>query len=41
MIKVEHVGQIFNSKNNPVLTSTSDVANYTFLTDDGIVYLWR
>lgn len=39
MIKVETIGMIQNSKNNPVLKSTSDVANYSFITDDGILYL--
>ena len=39
MIRVETVGMIQNAKNNPVLTSSADVANYSFLTDDGILYL--
>ena len=39
MIKPELVGQISNSVNNPVLTSANAVPNYSFLTDNGIVYL--
>ena len=39
MIRTETVGMISNCKNNPVLTSADAVANYSFLTDDGIVYL--
>lgn len=39
MIKVEHIGQLDIAKINPVLTSASDVANYSFITKDGITYL--
>ena len=39
MIKCELVGQISNSKNNPVITSASAVKNYTFMTVDGVLYL--
>lgn len=39
MIKVETLGMLDNAKVNPVLKSASAVANYTFLTDDGVVYL--
>lgn len=39
MIKVEHIGQLDIAKINPVLTSTNDVANYSFLVKDGITYL--
>lgn len=39
MIKVETIGMIEISKNNPVLKSENDVANYSFLTVDDITYL--
>lgn len=39
MIKVETLGMLDNAKVNPVLKSNNTVANYTFLTDDGVVYL--
>lgn len=39
MIKVETIGMIEISKNNPVLKSENDVANYSFLTVDGVTYL--
>ena len=39
MIKVETIGMIQNSKINPTITSENDVANYTFLTVDGDLYL--
>lgn len=39
MIKVETLGMIQNSKINPTITSENDVANYTFLTVDGDLYL--
>ena len=39
MIRVETIGMLEHSKNNPVLKSTSDVENYSFITDNGIVYL--
>ena len=38
-IKVETLGMFDVAKNNPVLKSASDVANYTFLTDGGVTYL--
>ena len=39
MIKVETIGALDVAKINPVLTSNSDVANYSFITDDGVTYL--
>lgn len=39
MIKVENIGALDVAKINPVLTSNSDVANYSFITDDGVTYL--
>lgn len=39
MIKCETLGMYEVSKNNPVLTSSSAVANYTFITDNGDLYL--
>lgn len=39
MIKVETLGMLDVAKVNPVLKSTSDVVNYSFLTDDGDLYL--
>lgn len=39
MIKVETLGMLDVAKVNPVLKSVSDVANYTFITDNGNVYL--
>ena len=39
MIKVETLGMYDIAKINPVLTSESDVANYSFITDGGITYL--
>lgn len=39
MIKVETIGMLEHSKVNPVLVHESDVANYSFLTVDGDVYL--
>lgn len=39
MIKVDNVGMIPNSKNDPTITSASDVSNYSFITDSGITYL--
>ncbi len=39
MIKCETVGMIDVAKNNPVLTSASDVSNYSFITDNGEIYL--
>lgn len=38
-IKVETLGMIDVAKNNPLLISTEDVANYSFIIDDGITYL--
>lgn len=39
MIKCATIGMIGNAKLNPVLKSESDVQNYTFLTNDGDLYL--
>lgn len=39
MIKVETVGMLEVAKLNSVLTSTSDVANYSFVVDDDETYL--
>ena len=39
MIRFETVGMIEVAKNNPVLTSDSDVTNYSFITVDGDLYL--
>lgn len=39
MIKVETLGMIDVAKNNPILTSDTDVANYSFLTFDDDLYL--
>jgi len=39
MIKCETVGMIEVSKNNPLLTSEKDVANYDFITVDELLYL--
>ncbi len=39
MIKFESIGTGFTAKNNPTITSTSDVTNYTFLTHEGSLYL--
>ena len=39
MIKARTIGMLDNAVINPVLTSTSDVANYTFITDDNETYL--
>lgn len=39
MIKVETLGMIDIAKVNPVLKSEADVANYSFLTVDGDLYL--
>lgn len=39
MIKARTIGMLDNAVINPVLTSTSEVANYTFLTVDGETYL--
>lgn len=39
MIKVETVGMADVAKNNPVLKSQTAVANYSFITDDGDLYL--
>lgn len=38
MIKVETTGMYDIAKNNPVLTSESEVANHSFITVDGILY---
>lgn len=39
MIKLRTLGEIDRVVNNPVLKSANAVAQYTFLTDDGEVYL--
>lgn len=39
MIKVEVIGMIDNSVNNPLLTSTKEVGNYDFIVEDGETYL--
>ena len=39
MIKVETLGMLDVAKINPVLKSDKDVANYSFITDEGDVYL--
>ena len=39
MIKFETIGAITLSKNNPVIVSETEVANYTFLTYEGSPYL--
>lgn len=39
MVKIETIGQLDVAKINPILTSTSDVANYSFIEDDGDLYL--
>ena len=38
-IKFRTIGEIDVAKNNPVLTHTDDVKNYSILTQDGISYL--
>lgn len=39
MIKVETLGMYDIAKINPVLTSNADVANYSFIVNDGITYV--
>lgn len=39
MIKVETVGMLDVAKINPVLKADHEVANYSFLEDNGVVYL--
>lgn len=39
MIKCETLGMFEISKNEPVLTSNTAIDNYTFITDNDIVYL--
>ena len=39
MVKCETIGMLDIAKINPVLTSESDVANYSFITVDGITYV--
>ena len=39
MVKVETIGMLDVAKNNPVLTYEEDVANYSFLTIDDVLYL--
>lgn len=38
MIKFETIGMFDTAKNNPVITSASAVANYSFITYDGDLY---
>ena len=39
MIKLETIGMLDRVVVNPVITSENDVANYTFITDNGETYL--
>jgi len=39
MVKCELIGMLDIAKINPVLTSENDVANYSFITDNGVTYL--
>ena len=39
MIKCETLGMLDVAKNNPVLKSDKDVANYSFIVDDGDSYI--
>lgn len=39
MVKVNSVGMLDVAKINPVLKSTKDVTNYSFITDNDILYL--
>lgn len=39
MVKVETIGMILNSKNNPVLKSAEPIKNYSFIEDDNIAYV--
>lgn len=39
MIKVETLGMLDIAKINPVIKSDKDVKNYSFVTEDGILYL--
>ena len=39
MIKCETLGMLDVAKNNPVLKSDKDVANYSFIVDDGDSYV--
>ena len=39
MIRIETIGQLDVAKNNPVLKSQTATANYSFITDDGDLYL--
>ena len=39
MIKIETIGMLDTAKNDPTLTHTADVKNYSFLTKDDEVYL--
>ena len=39
MIKCETLGMLDVAKNNPVLKSDKDVANYSFIVDDGDTYV--
>ena len=39
MIKCETLGMLDVAKINPILTSNKDVANYSFIVNDGITYV--
>lgn len=39
MVRCETIGMIDVSKNNPIIQSETDVKNYSFITDDGDLYL--
>ena len=39
MIKIETIGMLDVAKNSPILVSDKDVANYSFIVDDGELYL--
>lgn len=39
MIKCETLGMLDVAKNNPVLKSDKDIANYSFIVDDGDAYV--
>ena len=39
MIRIETIGQLDVAKNNPVLKSQTATANYSFITDNGDLYL--
>lgn len=39
MVKCESIGMIEVGKNNPIIQSQTDVKNYSFIEDDGDLYL--